>query len=522
MISPKVARSILLFIIGVFVYTPTFFGTFLWDDEDFVYRNAYVKEFRVDKFFSENAIAGRGKLSGYYRPIQLTLYAGIYKVFGFRPLVYHAASVLLHAIAAIILFLFLSTLLREMHVSFLTSLIFLVHPVQTESVSYISGISDPLVAIFMFLTLRIFIVNQHNMRSMASATACFILAVFSKELGLVTIGIMLLILVGEHTYRTKKHLIILGVTMLFGAAYYVLRTTVWKFYDPKLDWQGSMYGSSIQIRLATFFQNYFLYLKLLIFPKELFMERDVTISLVPSLFGPWTLVFMQFHLAVWILLILLLRRRHREARIASFLYVSFLVTLLPFTGIVLINGIFYEHFLYLPMIFFWGIVIWSTRGWLHLRVVKIVIFIYLAALISRSFIRQADWIDPVRFGRQTLTYVPSSIRAMNYLGIDLSDRGHTDEAVKLYEQGIRTFPTIANFYHNLAVVYMSKNQQDRAEQYFRQAISVDPSFYFSYFALASLYNKNGLDNKAKEMIEEVQRRFSNNPLIYHNYFQINN
>ena len=53
--------AIILIIIGFLAYLPSFFGGFVWDDEDFVYANTYVKEFQINKFWSENAIAGRGK-----------------------------------------------------------------------------------------------------------------------------------------------------------------------------------------------------------------------------------------------------------------------------------------------------------------------------------------------------------------------------------------------------------------------------------------------------------------------------
>jgi len=139
---------IILVLIGLLAYLPSLFGGFLGDDEDFVTKNAYVKELRISRFFTENAIAGAGKTSNYYRPLQFSLYSLLYRLAGPSPVLFHSASLLLHTAAAILAFLWLLRITGKRRFAFLASLLFLLHPVQTESVSYISGISDPLYAAF--------------------------------------------------------------------------------------------------------------------------------------------------------------------------------------------------------------------------------------------------------------------------------------------------------------------------------------------------------------------------------------
>src|SRR3989344_6476092 len=162
---PAVKKAIVLLVaIGFLVYFPSFFGSFIWDDEDFVYQNQYVQEFHISKFFTENAIAGRGKISNYYRPIQLTTYAMVHKIFGFQPIAYHAISIIAHVAATIVVFLFLYLFIKDRFIAFITSLIFLIHPVQTESVSYISGLSDPLFVLFLFFSFY-FYLRSHVQRN---------------------------------------------------------------------------------------------------------------------------------------------------------------------------------------------------------------------------------------------------------------------------------------------------------------------------------------------------------------------
>ena len=54
---------VILVLVGFFAYLPSLFGTFILDDEDFVYANTYVQNMQLDKFWTENAIAGREKIS---------------------------------------------------------------------------------------------------------------------------------------------------------------------------------------------------------------------------------------------------------------------------------------------------------------------------------------------------------------------------------------------------------------------------------------------------------------------------
>ncbi len=102
--SRKHFYSFLLAILGFFIYFPSLFGGLLFDDEDLIYANAYVKTFAIGKFFTENSIAGRGKISNYYRPIQLILYALVYKIFGLSPFAYHLLNIIFHITASIFAF----------------------------------------------------------------------------------------------------------------------------------------------------------------------------------------------------------------------------------------------------------------------------------------------------------------------------------------------------------------------------------------------------------------------------------
>ncbi|MEK7079316.1 MAG: tetratricopeptide repeat protein [Patescibacteria group bacterium] len=505
--------AIILIIIGFLAYLPSFFGGFVWDDEDFVYANTYVKEFQINKFWSENAIAGRGKNSNYYRPIQFSMYALIYKIAGPSPIAFHAVGIVLHIITAIMVIIVITAITNSSFIGFLTALFFLIHPLQTESISYMSGHSDPLYAVFFLLSIFFFLKRNERMFYKILSVVFFILSLLSKELALILLGIIILVFLFDikHSHfersekssdqreRNIKHasldfsvttflrndILLISLYALIALLYLISRFTFLKFSDIALFWKGNPYGEHFITRLATFFQNFFTYLGLLIYPKNLFMERDFTVNIVTSLWNMWTFLFLVLNMMV--LMVFLKSRNNISVRLFFLFWVAFLISLLPYTGVFLLNGIFYEHYMYLPQVFFWGGVFSLTHKLLkRLKVLILLMIVSVLLLLVRSYARQWEWIDSERFYRQTLSYAPKSVRIMNGLGMSLAEKGNCEEAIQVYKQASILSPRTPNVYHNIANCYLSMQKPDDAEKYYLKALEVDPSFSFSCVSLKNM------------------------------------
>jgi len=495
--------AIILILVGFLAYLPSLFGGFVWDDEDFVYANTYVKEFQINKFWTENAIAGRGKNSNYYRPIQFSMYALIYKMAGPNPFAYHAVGVGLHVITAIMVIIVITIITSSSSVGFLTALFFLIHPLQTESISYISGHSDPLYAVFFLLSLLFFLKRNERMLYKILSIVFFIVSLLSKELALILPGIVILVVLslrpseseGKQSIdkiatssfdklRTPRNDIMLVILYISIALLYLIsRFTFLKFSDITLFWKGNPYGEHFVTRLATFFQNFFVYLGLLIYPKNLFMERDYTVNILTSLWNPWTLLFCALNVIIIV----------KRNRLFLFFWIAFLLSLVPYTGIFLLNGIFYEHYMYLPQIFFWGAVFSFSHKLLknprllkYLKFLKLLMIVITLLFLIRSYARQYEWIDSERFYRQTLSYASKSVRILNGLGMSLAEKGNCEEAIQVYKRASVFSPRTPNLYHNIANCYVSMQKPDEAEKYYLKALEIDPSFSFSCMALLKM------------------------------------
>jgi len=64
-----------IIVLGFSVFANTFQNQMFWDDDDNILNNQFVHSFKIDKFFSENLIAGAGLLSNYWRPALLTIFS---------------------------------------------------------------------------------------------------------------------------------------------------------------------------------------------------------------------------------------------------------------------------------------------------------------------------------------------------------------------------------------------------------------------------------------------------------------
>lgn len=495
-------------IIGFLLYLPSLFGGFLWDDEDFVYANTYVAEFRIDKFFSENVTAGRGKPSNYFRPIQLSMYALVHLFFGFTPQIYHAVNIVFHIGSALAVFYFFLFFAKQKIIAFLTALAFLIHPVQTEAVSYVSGLSDPLYVLFGFMSLIMFLRFLKDIKQDKYYVLCllsfisYILTLLSKESGLVFLPLLFLLVIIRREWRNVFLVIPYGLVSLF---YIVYHFTVINVKDMHSVWGNNLYSNSVIVRLVTFVYNLRDYFLLLVFPKDLFMERDFTVQIQTTFLSPW-IIMVVFINAGLLVLLFLKRRSLKYFPTLLFCYLGFFISFLPTSGIVLINGIFYEHFLYLPMVFFFAFWFFLIEKYL-----KKPLFLLFGAIgvmwVIRSLARQYEWADPVRLYEQTLHFAPKSVRVRNNLAMTLAERGEIDRAIAEYKIALKIDSRVPNMYHNLANIYRSKGEYTLAEEYYRKAIEVNPAFSFSYASLLSMFQELGDDQKATEMERRINERF---------------
>lgn len=504
-----------LFILGFFAYGNTLGNGLFFDDQDFIYDNVYVQNFAVDKFFTQNAIAGAGKISNYYRPLQELSYSLEYQLFHTAPFIYHLDNLLLHISASILLFLFINKLINNKTVATLTGILFLIHPVQTEAVSYVSGRNDPMYVIFALLTFVFYLNSKRKYYILSLITYC--LSLLSKEAALMLPGLIVLIdyFQTKSLKKTATHFKIFLPYIMIAAVYFLLRLTTLNFQDV-LNFYGTqtLYTTNIFVRLLTFLSTLPTYMGILFYPQTLYIDRPTPVEsmlLRSSILLSLAVIGIIFSLSV---------RIFKKNPIFLFCFLWFFIAMIPVSGIIPINGLIYEHFLYFPSVGIFLVVSYLpylVLGKIKFRYISFAVLLVtcciLLTLLFRTILRNNDWNNPITFYKQTIQHNPTSARLHNNLAMAFADENKNEEAIKEYKMAIKLNDSYPQTHYNLGNTYVAINKLDDAEKEYFISLKIDRTFYRSYLKLAQIYKATGNKEKMEKLIKEVEILSRKNPQL---------
>lgn len=510
-VTPRAYIPIILLFITFITYGNSLPNKLFFDDEELIYKNEYVKNLTFfPRYFTENMIAGAGKVSNMYRPVLLTSFALDYFVWKGNPFGFHLTNILLHAANGILIFSLAHRLFRNLPLSFLTSLFFIIHPVNSETVIYASGRTDPLSAFFSLLTFHFFLtfIKEKKQYLYFASLVTFIISLLSKEIAVVIPFILILLFV---TYRGKikaAQLFPFFVPFfLFDIGYISLRLTVLNFSNT-LNFYSTqnVYSQNIVVRFFTFTHAFFTYLSILFFPKDLIIARSAPI--ITSFVSLSVVLFLLFFSFLFLLSLL----SWRKEKLPLFSFCFFFLAILPVSGIIPINNIITEHYLYLPsfgfFLFLSYCILFVSRYFssIGMKYVFITIITFLFISLSlRTIIRTFDWRDPITFYTRSIIQSPWHIPMRHNLAMAYAESGDFIRAIVEYKKIIEEADVYPNTHHNLANAYRQIGKYQDAEEEYKKAIALDPNFYFSYYGLADLYQKTGESEKYKVILEKLKQ-----------------
>ena len=502
---------LILFLTAIATYFFAFSAPFIFDDNLLVEHNVLIRSLNnVPDFFVVNSQSGAGVSgSNFYRPMQYIAYALLYQVFGLSPIAFHSLPVLLHILNAFLIFLFFGKLGFKKISSLLMSMLFIVHPVQTEAVSYVSGIADPLGLAFLLSGILVFLSEKKTFLNGMLTVALFVLAILSKESMIVffPLAVLLVIYFWSSFSKQKRNFNIKVLSVLFGVSlfYLFLKFTVFDFTGViGLAEEKSIYTESLYIRIITFINILWEYAKLIIYPAHLFLEKPYTayVSLfsLRALFG-LSVIFGGAYLAV---------RSFYRKKIFFLGFFWFFIALAPVSGIIPLNAIFLEHWLYTPII---GILIILAGVFDRMLATKsrtalfALFAIFLLFLSGRTIYRNAQWADAIAFYNNELQYTPRSARVHNNLAMLYSDKREYTLAIDEYKKAIAIRDIYPQTHHNLANAYVAVGDFKNAENEYKKALALDSKFMYSYVALFTLYKQTN-PSKAIELQDFLKKKFN--------------
>lgn len=479
--SRSVVLSIVLIgVLTFLVYANVLTGEFIWDDVFLVKNNLYIRDFSNAPFiFIDDIGQGAGKEYSFYRPLQTFTYMIDYKFWKLNVAGFHLTNILIHILTAVSLYFLIFLIFRDSLLSMLAGILFAVHPIHTEAVSYISSRADSLAALFMILSSILYISDLRLKRFSLYVLSLlsFALALLSKEMALI---LPLVLLLYHYSLKEKVEFSKLVPAGVITFLYIALRFSLLKDSLLKVS-----FPTTALERFPGFFAALFRYIKLLVLPFGLHMEYGYKIF-------PWDNPEVLLGLATFFILALFAFSQRIKNRLIFFSIVWFFALLIPHANLYPINAYMAEHWLYLPSIGFSLIIAGLFAKVIRtyaLKVFGVIAFVALVGFYSSLTVEQnLYWLNPITFYERTLECAPESTSVYNNLGFLYQERGDYEKALFSYQRAIEIDPENIEAYNNLGNLHTLKGNYKEAEFSYRKAIEIRPDYVKAYNNLGSLYN----------------------------------
>jgi hypothetical protein len=508
----KQIKYLSIIIVGFLVYGNVISGKFLFDDNLLIEQNSLIKSLdNFWTFFVSSSTEGVGLSdSNFYRPLQHVVYSVLYYFFELNPAPYHIFSIFLHIINSMLVFSILKKINFSSAVSFFLTLFFLVHPINTQAISYISGVADPLGFLFGFLLIHsLFMLKEKGLINIFKIFLFFVLALLSKESTVIFFPLSVLLTVyfwNDLSCKKRKIYVstLLGM-LVFSTSYIILKFTIFDFTDNiGLTAQSNIYTENLYIRLITFISIMPEYLKMIFFPIEMSYEKPYVacISMITSKF------LIGFLIVLIGLILSYFSLKRKKIFFLGFFW--FFISLAPLSGIIPLNAMYLEHWLYFPIFGFLiivGGVYNNLSKSMNSKVLIGVGLLFIMFFSIRTILRNNEWANPIKFYKNELTFAPNSTRIHHNLAMEYENVGLLKEAIKEYKISMKLtqFPQT---YYNLGRIYFQQKKYKLAETNFLYAIQINPYFKYTYSDLIEMYKqtKSSKLKIVKKMIDKINKK----------------
>ena len=500
-------------------YSNIYSNGYLLDDEMLIFKNKFLTSFDyLGKIFTSSSTAGFGGSDSFFRPMQGLVYLITYQIAGLSIPAFHIPNVLFHALNACLVLMLGQRLSMPLIASFGAALLWAMHPMHTEAVTYMSATADTLYTSFCLIALVV-LLPDISFKKICMACVFFILGILSKETMLV-----FPLLVMACIYRTDAARLNIKTWPLWCVAliYVVLRMTVLKLDGLSFYKTENIYADSILIRFYTFLATLPDYITLIVWPHDLHMDRAFPV------YASWAVskvlwgAIPFFAASAFVLYALIKRRTSHSALIGVWALIWFACAHLLHTGVPIpVNAFFLEHWMYLPSIgLFLCAAEYVTAALSRLKsqdtkLISICIGIIMAGVLGYATYQQNTvWATPLSFYSNILAHGTHNARVHNNIAMAYENDSDAPLAMQHYEKAIALSDTYAQTHYNLALL-MFKNAADRTTfdkgiEHLKRAIEMDPDFFRAYQTLAEAYNhigdkENARINKAKS--DELQKKY---------------
>ncbi|MDY6822803.1 MAG: tetratricopeptide repeat protein [Thermodesulfobacteriota bacterium] len=427
------------------------------------------------------------------------------QLYGLRPAGHHVTSILLHIINVLLLFAVFRYMTGAVWKSAVVAALFAVHPVNVETVAYISARKELLCALFWILGMAAY--TRYTKNSTAGryglVVLAFVLGAMTNPIILVFPIVCLLIDLWplERSEETPLRRLVMEklplLVLALGFGILALCT------QQKAGAMPTLEMLPMSARLGNTTCAYAAYLGNLVYPAGLAVYYPYA-----ETFPLWKTLGALFMLLALTGAVLYYQRRLPFLTTGWF---WFLLTLAPGIGIVKAGGhAMADRYAYISFIGLFIIIAWGGGMLIKRLRIKPVhaaagVMGILLAMGILAF-RQLDyWQNSITVFRHTVAVTDNNPIAHNNLGKALADKGNIDAARRHFEQALAIFSAFPEAHNNLGVLLNSRDQQEQAIKHFEKAVQLAPDLVEPRYNLGrALLARGRLDEAAVQFQEILQ------------------
>ena len=490
-------------LITLLVYMPAMQAGFIWDDDTFLTENPLIKAHDgLYRFWFTTEAPD-------YFPLTSSSLWLEWRLWGRNATGYHVVNVVLHAVSAALIWLVLTRL--KVPGAWLAGLVFAVHPVNVESVAWITERKNTLPMAFYVLTMLLYLrFEDYERRRWYFLSLCsFLMALLSKT----SVVMLPFVLLGFAWWQrgsiVRKDLV--RSVPFFALSGLMGLVTVWFQYNVAIS-KEIVRPEGFLSRLAGAGWAIWFYLYKAIIPYKLSfvyprwqIDTSSVISFVPALILVGCAVLFWWYRRAW-------------GRVLLFGLGYYVVTLFPVLGFFNIYFMRYslvaDHWQYTSIIgiiaLVVGVGVWFCQGWPNKRHrLATAAAVALVGLFGVLTWNQCQiYKDVERLWRDTISKNPEGWMAHNNLGLVLEGQSSLQEAIAHFSEALRLKPDYPEAHNNLGLALRKAGKPEEAMAHYARALQIKPDFAEAHNNLGFGLHKQG---KLREAMAHYARALQIKP-----------
>lgn len=517
---------------------------YIWDDNFYVTENPSAWGFSLENLKG----AFSNFYTGNYAPVQILSYMLDYTFWGLNPAGYLFTNIVIHLLNGLLIYHLLLRLYGGRMLPFIAAALFLLHPLQVETVAWVSQRKSLLAIFFMLVAWELYCSYRENPAgkrwyAYAASVFVFILSLLAKS---VTVGFPVTLLLFDSCFLHREARLRYKdkIPYVFATLAVAVITLVAQSPEVGNGGRTGYHGGTPWATLLTMLTVFCRYLGMIFRPGNLSADYAPPVHTYPDLS---VFISVLILLAVALFGVILWHKDRRN----GFWFLFFWLGLLPVSQIVPIVTLMNDRYLYLPLV---GVavlagsgaaVLANLKGEKYSLPVKVGAVTVLVTLAIVSFNRAAVWHDSITLFRDQTAKYPDSVRGWRFLaeaylrydrvpearqtyyralalkednqtvlvGIAglLNDINELDESYSYLQKLLRINPEHAAGWVVLGDNLLKKKEYTEAEKAYRRALSIQPSALPVYLKLGDIAIHQKRYDEARGDFDFLERKSPNNP-----------